>query len=108
LALSLVVLICVATELKTSVVERNRKAAPKKSRRSSHMSSCQEAGITDKAKIDEYAQKRYEEWEEQQASKASESRSDKVDLENPVNGLLEKQRKKGLRDEFTASHFHGW
>jgi hypothetical protein len=75
------VLTCVTTESKTPVAQRNREASEKYRKMRKYRSLAIGQGITDKAKIEEYAQKLYKELEDQQERKASKSSSYKVVLE---------------------------
>jgi hypothetical protein len=75
------VLTCVTTEPKTSVAQRNRESADKYRKMRKYCGLAKAEGITDNAKIEEYAEKLYKEWQDQQARKASKSSSDNVDLE---------------------------
>jgi hypothetical protein len=75
------VLTCVTTEPKKSVAQRNREASDKYRKMRKYRSLAIGQGITDKAKIEEYAHKLYKELEDQLERKASKSSSDNVVLE---------------------------
>jgi hypothetical protein len=89
------VLTCVTTEPKKSVAQRNREASDKYRNMRKFRGLARAEGITDKAKIEEYAEKLYKELQDQQARKGSKSSSDNVDLketdQNVENESLEEQ-----------------